>query len=400
MRQNFIVMARAQQSLQDLVEKAAPLAEPDVLEIIDAIVGGLIEIGELVHRDLKPGNVLLHNGVWKIADLGLARFVEASTSANTMKGFLSAQYAAPEQWRDEHATKATDVYALGCIIYALMTGRPPFTGRTREDYSRLHQFNVPPALKASDRLRSLASACLGKNPLGRPSLSSVTAQARRARQAFGSFSSGSLAAVGATLADDKVRAEAQQALYAKSTKDREALTRDAIRKIRDIFDQLIKMVQIEAPTSEYVRYGDEAAVGMSYDIRLGQAALRAWVFPSLSDYMLRACSEAGWDVLVGVIMWVQSAPFGDGADKKDFSANLWFGKHSPDEGYRWSEVSYTTGTPGEAPFGLDGNQEPAQVQPIRPPRIIDGEHIEEFLIRWSNFLAEAAEQHRSAPPRI
>jgi serine/threonine protein kinase len=137
---DFIVMAQAQQSLQDLVDKAAPLAEANALEIIDAIASGLMEIGELVHRDLKPGNVLLHNGVWKLSDLGLARYVEDTTSANTMKRALSPQYAAPEQWRLERATKGTDVYALGCIIHALLAGDPPFP---RGDLSHLHQFEPP-----------------------------------------------------------------------------------------------------------------------------------------------------------------------------------------------------------------------------------------------------------------
>lgn len=72
-------MARAVQSLQKVVDTSSPLSETEVLEIVDAIVNGLYEI-PLVHRDLKPANILLHNGIWKLADLGLARFVEASTA--------------------------------------------------------------------------------------------------------------------------------------------------------------------------------------------------------------------------------------------------------------------------------------------------------------------------------
>jgi len=68
------------------------------------IVTGLQEIGQLVHRDLKSANILFHQGSWKIADFGIARFVEESTSANTVKGFLSPQFPAPEQWSGEHAS--------------------------------------------------------------------------------------------------------------------------------------------------------------------------------------------------------------------------------------------------------------------------------------------------------
>ena len=99
MGQYFIVMAKADRSLADLIASSAPIPEDDAVEILSAIASGLAEMKELIHRDLKPANVLLHNGVWKLADLGLTRFVEDSTSSNTMKYFITAQYAAPEQWR-------------------------------------------------------------------------------------------------------------------------------------------------------------------------------------------------------------------------------------------------------------------------------------------------------------
>lgn len=60
-------MARAVQSLQKVVDTSSPLSETEVLEIVDAIVNGLYEI-PLVHRDLNPANILLHNGIWKLAD--------------------------------------------------------------------------------------------------------------------------------------------------------------------------------------------------------------------------------------------------------------------------------------------------------------------------------------------
>jgi len=74
--------------------------------------------------DLKPDNILYHDGKWKIADFGIARFVEEATASNTLKEFLSPWYAAPEQWRLERATHGTDVYALGCIAFCLLTGKP------------------------------------------------------------------------------------------------------------------------------------------------------------------------------------------------------------------------------------------------------------------------------------
>jgi len=65
-RHHYIVMARADMSLQDMIERSAPLPEADAVAIMDAIAAGLAEIDDIVHRDLKPGNVLLHNGVWRL----------------------------------------------------------------------------------------------------------------------------------------------------------------------------------------------------------------------------------------------------------------------------------------------------------------------------------------------
>jgi serine/threonine-protein kinase len=73
--------------------------------------------------------------------------IEDATSLNTVKDFLSAPYASPEQWRGERVTKASDIYAFGCLIYALRTGRPPFSGPEQADYARQHLMETPPALE-------------------------------------------------------------------------------------------------------------------------------------------------------------------------------------------------------------------------------------------------------------
>jgi serine/threonine protein kinase len=185
----FLVMEKAEQSLQDLIDKRAPLPPTDALEIIDAIAAGLEEIGNLVHRDLKPDNVLLHNGVWKLADLGLARFVEAITASNTMKGYGTLPYCAPEQIRGDRATKKTDVYALGAILYALLTGQPPFPGPTREDYIQQHLYETAGELKNSTliipAIQQLGYDCLAKNPLNRPELASLRNRVQYIRISLG-----------------------------------------------------------------------------------------------------------------------------------------------------------------------------------------------------------------------
>jgi eukaryotic-like serine/threonine-protein kinase len=81
----------------------------------------------LVHRDLKPANLLVgEDGVLKIADFGIARASESTrhTQVGTVLG--TAAYLAPEQVSGEDATSASDLYALGAVLYELLTGRPPY----------------------------------------------------------------------------------------------------------------------------------------------------------------------------------------------------------------------------------------------------------------------------------
>lgn len=170
----FLVMARAEGSLQGEINNGRTFGDPEAADVLLEIAQGLSEVGQFVHRDLKPGNVLLHNGTWKVADFGIARFVEESTSLRTLKDCLSPPYAAPEQWRLDRATGATDVYALGCIGYALLTGQPPFSGPLQEDYSQQHQHEPPRSLDGhDDRLRSLLAMMLRKAPDARPGLDRV-----------------------------------------------------------------------------------------------------------------------------------------------------------------------------------------------------------------------------------
>ncbi len=170
----YIVMERAKMSLQDYINARKAIDELEVINIIKEIALGLLECSEYVHRDLKPGNVLLDKGSWKISDFGIARSVEKTTSIQTLKEFLTADYAAPEQWNLEHATHATDVYALGCIGYALLTGQPPFSGPEPEDLKKQHLYDKPKTLVGFDpKLITLVNTMLRKPPEVRPSITRI-----------------------------------------------------------------------------------------------------------------------------------------------------------------------------------------------------------------------------------
>jgi len=125
----FLVMPVCEFSLQDKIDEASGAVDMQMSSLaISAIIAGLTEVRDITHRDLKPANVLFHDGKWKIADFGIAKFVEDSTSMETLCNSLTPTYAAPEQWKGDRPTTATDIYALGCIIHTLFTGSPPFSG--------------------------------------------------------------------------------------------------------------------------------------------------------------------------------------------------------------------------------------------------------------------------------
>ena len=177
---HFIVMPLADESLQDRLEREGPMVDQEAMSVLCDVLLGLTEMGGIVHGDLKPGNVLFHENKWKLADLGIARIMDEAPSALATRMFVSAPYAAPEQWRFEQPTRATDIYGFGCLAYAVLTGEPPFPGPSQEEFCVQHLKETPRPLPAAPPVRALVQMCLTKDRAARPSIETALVLLRRA----------------------------------------------------------------------------------------------------------------------------------------------------------------------------------------------------------------------------
>ncbi|GAA2007797.1 serine/threonine-protein kinase [Catenulispora subtropica] len=131
----------------------------------------------IVHRDLKPGNVMLLADGVKLLDFGIAQ-ASSDTDATTGVVIGTPSCMAPEQLTGRGAVPASDVYALGCVLYWCVAGRAPFEGATVDEVVRGHLHLPPPPLPAyglPPQILGLYRQCLAKNPADRPTAATVAA---------------------------------------------------------------------------------------------------------------------------------------------------------------------------------------------------------------------------------
>ena len=132
--QPYIVMEYvAGRTLRDILREGRKILPERALEITSGVLSALdySHRAGIIHRDIKPGNVMLTpSGDVKVMDFGIARAISDACSTMTQTAAVvgTAQYLSPEQARGETVDSRSDVYSAGCLLYELLTGRPPFVG--------------------------------------------------------------------------------------------------------------------------------------------------------------------------------------------------------------------------------------------------------------------------------
>ncbi|MGH2557370.1 MAG: protein kinase domain-containing protein [Actinomycetota bacterium] len=172
----FIVMELVEgETLADRIGREGRFDPGEAVRIATGIAAALDAAhgAGIVHRDIKPSNVMLTpQGEVRVLDFGIA---SASGPTLTASGVTigTAAYLSPEQAAGERATPASDVYALGVVLYEMLAGSPPFTGETAVAVAAAHVSQQPPPIEdvALDVPRHVALAChqaLAKDPEQRP----------------------------------------------------------------------------------------------------------------------------------------------------------------------------------------------------------------------------------------
>ena len=395
-----LVMPRAEKSLRDyLVEMGGRLSVNDAIKVLIDIDEALVAIEGrmIVHRDIKPENVLLLDGRWCLADFGIARYAEATTSPDTRKYNMTLPYAAPEQWRGERATSATDVYALGVVAYEMLAGQQPFAGPYEYDYRTQHLKVTPQPIEGIPvSLQSLVDECLYKSAQARPVPQNLLARLKASVQAA-SPAAVRLQEANALAVERKAEEARKQSAAQSEAERRRELCKAADQSLERILTMLDQQIRSNAPSAQ-------AATGPLMGMwSLNAATLRVkrTMAVGLSSYEGMPCETMAYTT---ISLTVPPDRYGHAGR----SHSLWYCDAQERGVFRWYEIAFmfapvVAKTSSIDPFALapggrDGDAELAlsattmhAYQVACPFTPIDQGDEESFIERWIRWFAIAAQ---------
>jgi len=390
-----IVMPKAEKSVADLLSEAAgPIPSLQASAILFDVAEALASIKDrVVHRDVKPANILFLDGRWCLADFGISRSAAATTATNTRKFTWTHQYAAPEQWRGETATSATDIYGFGAVAYHLLAGRPPFIG---PDYRKQHLDHTPPPIPGiPPEMASLVDECLMKPPSARPSPDTVMSRLKQTQEPKSDVARRLQAANSRVVRQRLERASAEAAAQSERERKRtlRAAAEQSLTRIVSILHDQIETFASASAASKRPKAGWEG--------RLGRATLS--VAPiSQAHAVFAPRGDVTWEVLACSSVTLRTPR--DQYGHEGMAHSLWYLRQSEDDAYRWYEVAFTIHAlvPRRStinPFSLPPSSDDAQyalstamhtIDVAKHPVPIDQGAEEHFVERWISCLADAA----------
>ena len=327
---------------------------------------------------------------------------------------MTPRYAAPEQWRAERATGATDIYALGVIAYEILSGAPPFAGPSREDYREQHlREAAPPLDEVPANLAGIVAQCLVKAPGARPTAANLLDRLQRATGPVSSAAErllrANLRAVQRT-AEEAAAVEAQRA----DTERARSLYEAGESILRPIYDSL---------RQQLLEYVPEAApeAGFEWPFELNGARF-TWV-------PIEECFEANWrqyrpafEVIAHAGLELRVSPRDPYPDYHGRSHSLWYCDAEEPGAFRWYETTFAPKwrsaelTPSMLAPGYSAGKALSRValpdegntividgdpwQPSRPFVPIDGEETANFIERWLALFADAITGELRPPDRL
>lgn len=390
-----IVMPRAEMSLAERLAQAEPVELAECLAILDDVAQALASLdGRIVHRDLKPANVLLLDDKWCLADFGIARYVDASTAADTRKHSLTMPYAAPEQWLSERAVAATDVYAFGVMAYQLVSGRLPFTGPTAEDFRDQHLKQLPPALTGgTSRLRNIISECLTKAPGARPTAANIVSRLKKSTIEPALAGIQKLAAVSTEAAALQAQEHANKRMVEVESERRARLFESAVERLTSFAQPLLEEIEDNAPTASIT--SNNRINGAVFTAKLMGATL------TLEKPQLQWTWDGPFDVIgtakISVFLAMPNM-YGWGGR----SHSLWFCDAQTAGHYAWYETAFMGSVFSRSQSTLEPfAKTPEEVtyefssvvggdQLAWPVTEIDRDDPSELIGRWLGWFAEAS----------
>ncbi len=395
----IILMPKAEMSLADLLSEAeGPVPQIQATPILLDVASALASMkDQVVHRDVKPANILLFDGKWCLADFGISRYAEETTAANTRKFAWTPQYAAPEQWRGERATSATDVYALGVVAYHLLAGAPPFVGPESHDYRRQHLHDTPPPIpNVAPEMASLVDECLTKPPEARPNPESILSRLKRAGGSQTEVARRLQEANSQVIRQRVERASIESAAQSERERRRglrEAADKSLIRIVTMLDDQIRSLASASAADTPSTS---------GWQASLGSATISVTAV-SQADAVFAPRGDAKWEVLASSAIILRTPR--DRYGHEGMAHSLWYLRKGQDDAYRWYELAFRTHAlvrlPRQRafePFALPPDDSDAQsalspgmhtIDLATHPVPIDQGEEGHFVERWIGCLADA-----------